>query len=88
MKNSDFKFWKILILNLFKVYLNSFLGLPVDIARINIDTTIDDRTTSIGNNNSKTKIGRIQSRHGNIMAVSRGGNFNVTVPFIAQIYEG
>uniref|UniRef100_A0A1I8BQ39 TMEM131_like domain-containing protein n=1 Tax=Meloidogyne hapla TaxID=6305 RepID=A0A1I8BQ39_MELHA len=63
-------------------------GLPVDIASINIDTFIDDKTTPIIKNNSKTKIGRIFKRQGNIMAVSRGGNFNVTVPFVAQIYEG
>uniref|UniRef100_A0A915M8C1 Transmembrane protein 131-like conserved domain-containing protein n=1 Tax=Meloidogyne javanica TaxID=6303 RepID=A0A915M8C1_MELJA len=61
----------------------------IDIANINIDTFIDDKITPKNNNSTnKTKIGRIFKKQGNIMAVSRGGNFNVTVPFIAQLYEG
>nr|CAD2176197.1 unnamed protein product [Meloidogyne enterolobii] len=61
----------------------------IDIANINIDTFIDDKITPKNNNSTtKTKIGRIFKKQGKIMAVSRGGNFNVTVPFIAQLYEG
>jgi hypothetical protein len=34
------------------------------------------------------KMEKLVTRHGFIMAESRGGNYNITVPFKAVIYQG
>uniref|UniRef100_A0A915DF40 Transmembrane protein 131-like conserved domain-containing protein n=1 Tax=Ditylenchus dipsaci TaxID=166011 RepID=A0A915DF40_9BILA len=57
-------------------------GVEVAIAKINIDSTI-----SVQKDDSTKPNAGLYNRQGTIVAESRGGNFNVSVPYEAQIYR-
>ena len=57
----------------------------MDIASINVDTNLE---ANGGNEENSQQQERLIKREGFVVAESRGGNYNITIPFKAIIYKG